>query len=505
MNLKKISLVKTSAILFALSCSPAPEQAGSCVTSTASAGVYEPAKPFTTGFLKVATYEGDTWCNVSVSLIPGAYSNKAQITTAKHCIDPWILKGVSLEIAGEFGFIPAEISSDYIEKLKQFSFAISGRISKLDSIGEIDYSRVFEPSKGQVAMLEEMSKYYNTKTVPEALLVIDKDVAMERREFGKPLCDVGASFSSFPAKACFTIEDMISFEAEIKVDASYSDLLKKAASSASLTSSQQTMYSRLKNQTTMEFELFQLQVWDNLRQCYEDKRNNLVVDSDSLMVCRNVKDSLYTVFSNDSFYRGNTAVSKSIMNQDDLTSLTSTLSRNYVSTVASVHQFVWDFVKDSKQMGIFNNVTTASGKLVPAVVNVENVFTENTSKKGYGFVTSLRTSAFNVSKGDSGSVLVKSGVPIGVLSTYDGGPVSNGLISALPSVTKEPVAVPEVSIPSVSKVEPPVYTGDPGSDGVDSIEVSNSTGTVTENRPASKSFQDTVIDLNSGGRISGCL
>ena len=82
-----------------------------------------------------------SWCNASVILQPSSSGIRAQITTAKHCINPWTFRDVTMELAGQTGYIEAKLKSDYLDKIAALSTASSGKIESIAAEGEIDFSQ----------------------------------------------------------------------------------------------------------------------------------------------------------------------------------------------------------------------------------------------------------------------------------------------------------------------------------------------------------------------------
>ena len=119
-------------------------------------------------------------------------------------------------------------------------------------------------------------------------------------------------------------------------------------------------------------------------------------------------------------------------------------------------------------------------------------------KKSYGFVTSFDVNKIEIYKGDSGSMMLNYGIPIAVLSTYNGDPVSSGVSAALPTA-KEEISIPEIPIDSV--VETPIGTP---VDEVATIEIENNSG--SEIISANDGFNKIMVDANARG-IAGanCL
>ena len=308
-----------------LACSPSTQdQAVSCTASVGdlSKVEYEAADPYTLAIINVSNSadgynENISSCNASVSLKPSSAGLRAQITTAKHCINPWTFRGLKMQLAGQQGYIDVDVRSNYLDKLKTFSLAVAGRLSSLPSEPPIDYSRNFSPLVSWNSFNQkDLIKLYGSKeNVPMSTKAFSGILSEEKlNNNNQSLCEVGVPAGIennrgnpyyFNKKACFSFFDMISFDADLIVNQTIFPSLSNAASSRKPASDENYILSLTSKITSLEFELFTLQLAQESQKCSVSSS------------CAAGVDSLKNLLSNNAFFGGNLVVSQQISSYDE--------------------------------------------------------------------------------------------------------------------------------------------------------------------------------------------
>ncbi|MDB2447407.1 hypothetical protein N9W79_02145, partial [bacterium] len=294
-------------------------------------------------------------------------------------------------------------------------------------------------------------------------------------------------------------------------------------------SGQKTMTLKLlTDSANMQFQLFQLYVWENVRQCFDSSRTIAGLSAESYGVCSLAKDSLMALLNDPSFYLGNTHVFSTFKDQPDTQLKVSekSLSKEYVDNLARIYEFVRTNVLSSGGIRLFNNISLSGSGLTPALIKLDQFVDKVFDRKGYGFVASLDKSKIDVFKGDSGSILLFNGTPIAALSTYEGEPVSSGLASAVPAVSPETV-FPEIDSGPADSVSDSGPSGGgvdadfdvPAPSDIASVEIGTASSEVSDTHvdasgtvsgegsaPAENSFSGIIADANERAvGTSNCL
>ena len=92
-------------------------------------------------------------------------------------------------------------------------------------------------------------------------------------------------------------------------------------------------------------------------------------------------------------------------------------------------------------MRLVNNLSVSGNRFMAAQLKFEDTFV-SMGPKPYGFVGEVRPSRLNILQGDSGSMLTYKGIPLAILSTYEGKPTTSGLDVVIPSARDE-LIIPE--------------------------------------------------------------
>ena len=144
-------------------------------------------------------------------------------------INPWEFHGASLKLGGTTGYIDVTLDAPLLNKISTFAKSVDGKYKQLDMVPIYDYSLSFVPGKSQTVFLENVQHLAVDYTLPENILAVNKDIELEKLDFGVPMCDEGVRIPSIPGKACFSTDDMISFKSELIVDEKFRDVLTAEA------------------------------------------------------------------------------------------------------------------------------------------------------------------------------------------------------------------------------------------------------------------------------------
>lgn len=453
-------------LLIAVSCR-AGEPMESCTTAVMSdqSRIDKLGKPYSSAILLVDTDNGTNkiWCNASLNLSRNGSTINATLVTAKHCVNPFNMDGMDLEITGTNGIIPAKIKSDFIENIKRFSAVADQKTEAIFYGNKSRNVEMYIPSRSpkpssypdyideQGNSLED--KYASYKD-------FDAQIAFEQSEYGKPLCELAFKTDKFPNKACFTADDLIAFEVELyDIDSKYVSQLENAIDQ------NETGYSDVDNfvktiveRSSVEFELLQAETYVELKRC------KAIPDHE---ICKEASASgLLDLRKNESFYKGNQYITYSAIAADiastasasyEFESAHSNLFKKYFDISEIVIKHLSEKVTAGESLSLFTNIEdrASDDQLVhkAAFIRLQQINGGAILQRAYGVVASLDPNYIRLGKGDSGSMLMYDGVPIAVLSTFDGEPISSGRASALPKRGAEIAVIPADEQP-VSSVDP---------------------------------------------------
>ena len=414
-----------SAFLVLLSCSPAPNE--SCSTSIVDKpDGLERVEPYRLAIINVESSRGTSWCNASLNLKPlVAGKMRATLTTAKHCINPWTFRNLSVQLAGNNGYFDVDVRSDYLQKLVSLSDAVSGKVEQIKSDNAFDFVTNITPvNPSGVGVIKNLREVYpKGEEIPESLLELNAQLDSEKvNNNGKSLCEIGSNPVDFNNKLCFTVFDMLSFEVEISVpethrqamigsNSSYGDVL--------------TNYEKL---SQFEFDMLTSKISERLQKCSTSTESVFCGASGEKL------KQLVNVTSGD--YKST--------------------AKEYLQTQVTIMEYIRANIRGSDQLRLINNVSLGSDRFLAAKIPLNRSVLSTLTPKLYGFVANARTSALQFAKGDSGSVLTFMDVPIAVLSTYRGDPTTSGPTYVTPSAEEE-IVIPQPSPDPIASIpQPPV-------------------------------------------------
>ncbi|MDB2447335.1 hypothetical protein N9W79_01785 [bacterium] len=458
-----------------VSCSRSSETA-SCTASVVSTDTEVTStvgQPFTSGILTITNSKGEQkWCNATVALTKESSKYLGSIFTAKHCLNPFDVKNVSLKISNSSGFVDVGLSSKYLDKVKFINSHISDPSFVLN-YGYFDYSKTYDPSF--LGSAYETLAMESLGIVPAQLRKVSSEIKKEQElNSGKILCDSFVVNPSVPNKACFTYDDFIAFEAELTFEVEDTESADKAVENALKYETEVGGFFKniYLDRSSYELELFQHDLWFNLLQCSEGAG----FGDKSSVACTKYKTHLEGMVEASEFYKDNFFLTENFkdMSTDDKKEIWKNILVMYLGSVDRLSRLLKSDVSSSLDTVVMmNNVVTKTGDLKTAFIDFKKVIKGTPEPKVYGVVVSMDPEMIKIFKGDSGSVLLYGGIPFAALSTYEGEPISSGLASALPAVSAEDI--PEVTSPSLETAE-----GEGSVDVVDIAElVVGSTGAIS--------------------------
>lgn len=487
----KITPLLYSVILAASACRPA-ENVGSCSTSIAgSKDVYSIGKPYNSALMGFHSSKGTKWCNATIYLEPNGSSFDSKIVTAKHCLNPWDFKGSEIKISGELGFIDAQMNAPLLSKLKMFSDANSGFMNKFDILNEFSFDQMYIPGRtpSQPHFLDMIYK-----TPPNGFARLNNELKAEEKKYGNKLCERNFNTEEFPEKACFTSEDLVAFDANIKIPSKFYNPVAKSVTNFAPSDYATFVVDLIKKRSDYEFELFQTNIWQILRQCSPSTQNILMVIPENLDMCKDRKEAMTQLLNNSSFYSGNEFVNKSILTLENEANdkLNFDLRATYLDTANTLIEFYSSKIDSAKDLTILNNIKDLrTGFYKTAYVSLSKVSHMPPVSKPYGVVASLNREKLMIYKGDSGSMLLYADVPLATLSTYNGNPVASGISSIIP--TAEEKIIPEIGDSVPSEVD--------SVDSISTIETVSPSTTVSQDTTPERNI---IVDVSSSS-AENCL